>query len=137
MLARFAEGDWLSEGARRAIRLLAAFLSLTCAVIYALIGAGAIRVVTGDQTGIDGFGAISAAAFGLGALLLLFTDRRPTWALGALFQVVAIVMYFVVAEKRTPPFEAWGLGLKAIQGVLLVLLVALLARPPERRHGGL
>lgn len=133
---------------RQRIRYSAAAISLTAAIIYVLIGFEILSIVDLAPAGAPdllGFGLASGAAFLLGAALLLATDRRGLWILGAAFQVMVIAMYFVVAEQRIPPFETWGILLKVLQvailGFLVFLIVnrigptneALPAEPPGQR----
>lgn len=40
-------------------------------------------------------------------------------------------MYVVVSAERIPAFEAWGLGIKALQIGLLGAFVAMLVRQPR------
>jgi hypothetical protein len=97
-------------------------------VVYGLIGAGVLHVVEGapeQAPSLVVFGAMAGGAFLLGAVLLLRFDRRMLWWLGAAFQALAIVLYFNVAPQRVPPYEVWGLSLKAAQLALLALLLAL------------
>ena len=118
--------------ARRTVRYVAAALSATMAAIYALIGLGVLDVggSAADKEGLWMFGAMAASAFALGAVLLLATDRRWLWILGVAFQMFVYVMYLVVSERRTPPFEIWGITLRIIQLPLLAALVALVVTPP-------
>lgn len=125
-----------SLGRRRAVRYLAAVASGIVAALYFLIGFGQLQVVDkveGDAPSLILFGLPAGSAFVLGALLLLATDRRRLWILGAAFQVLAIVMYFQVAPRRTPPFEEWGILIKLLQAGILAGLVYLVVRPPEGR----
>ena len=78
------------------------------------------------------FGLSAGSAYLLGALLLLLTDRRVPWILGAILQVGVIVMYVNVAPQRTPPYEAWGITIKVLQFALLGLLAYLAIRAPQR-----
>lgn len=120
---------------RHAIRLVGATAAALMALIYLLIGVGALQVVD-PATQADSllpFGAAAGAAFLLGAVLLAFTDRRWLWVLGAAFQVAVAIMYVVVGQQRTPPFEPWGITLRLIQIPLLAILVYLAVRPPEGR----
>jgi len=113
---------------RRRLRWAAAVLSLANAAVYALIGAGALHVVAGapgEGPSLVVFGALAGGAFLLGAVLLMRFDRRALWWIGAGFQAFAIATYFNVAPQREPPYEAWGLSLKAAQVVLLALLLIL------------
>jgi hypothetical protein len=123
-----------SDSRRRAIRYLAALLSAGAALVYLLIGFDGIKIVDeAPATGGDllPFGLLSGAAFGLGAILLVVSDRRVLWILGGLFQVFVIGMYFVVAPQREPAFEPWGIGLKVVQVVLLAALAYLALRQPR------
>ena len=109
---------------RRRVRYLAALASVATASLYFGIGLGLLKVsdATKDAPPILIFGASAGAAFVLGAVLLLAFDRRILWLLGALLQVVVIVMYVRVSEQRNPPFELWGITIKALQVVILAAL---------------
>jgi hypothetical protein len=65
------------------------------------------------------FGLIAGCGFTVLAVSLLVIKRRFVWILGALLQVMAIAMYFKVGPSRTPHYEAWGLGLRAPQALIL------------------
>jgi hypothetical protein len=118
---------------RRTIRLGAAALAASMAVIYFLIGLGVITVVEGqaDDPSMLVFGAMAGGAFLLGAILLAELDRRWLWIVGALFQVFVIWGYVAIAPQRDPAFEVWGILLRIIQVPLFIALVALAMRPPE------
>ncbi len=45
-----------------------------------------------------------------------------------------IIGYFAIASSRDPHVEAFGLAMKAIQTVLLVLLVYLAVKAPARKR---
>ncbi|MEJ2218626.1 MAG: hypothetical protein P8099_18715 [Gemmatimonadota bacterium] len=118
------------------VRIAAGALALGNAVVYLLIGVGVARVAEaagGADVSLLAFGLVAGTAFVLGAGLLFFFERRLLWLLGALFQVFAIAMYFVVAPQRTPPYEAWGVSLKVAQVALLVALVYLASTAASRR----
>jgi hypothetical protein len=117
---------------RRIIRHVAAAISGLTALLYLLIGLEVLQVVeatTEEAPGMLEFGVMAGTAFLFGAVLLVATDRRILWALGALFQIGVIVMYVVVGPQRSPSFEVWGLTIKALQLVLLAALVYLAVRP--------
>ncbi len=129
-----------SQGARvetrRRVRLAAAWLSLTDALVYLLIGVQVVRVVepaSADASFMLAFGGLSAAAFLLGAVLLWRFDRRPLWVLGAAFQAFVVLAYFSVAPQRTPPYEFWGVALKVTQLALLAALTYLAVLPTSVR----
>jgi hypothetical protein len=119
---------------RRTIRHVAAGLAAAMATIYYLIGAGVLTVVTGqaDDPSMLGFGAAAGSAFLLGAILLVAFDRRMLWIVGGVFQVLVMIMYFVVAPERSPAFEVWGIVLRILQVPLFASLVYLALHPAER-----
>ena len=120
---------------RHAIRLGGAAASGLMALIYFGIGLGVLQVVDpATQTeSLLPFGAAAGGAFLLGAALLSTTDRRPLWVLGAIFQVAVAIMYVVVSQQRTPPFEVWGITLRIIQVPLFAALLYLALKSPESR----
>jgi hypothetical protein len=121
-------------GRRRAVRYVAAGLSAACAAVYFAIGFGLVVPVetTTDGPSLLPFGVAAGIAFAVGAVLLLRIDRLGPWIMGAILQVLAIVLYVVVAERRTPPFEAWGILLKVAQAAILASLVWLILAPGGR-----
>lgn len=118
----------------RALRVVTAALATAAAVIYLLIGFEVLQVVdTGpSDPNLLWFGISAAAAFLFGAVVILVSERMLLWAAGAVFQVFAIFAYVGVAEDRTPPYEFWGILLRVVQGLILLALVALIARYPQR-----
>lgn len=130
---------WMSRGhperRRRRVRFFAAASSIATATLYFGIGAGIVKVVdaTRDAPDLFMFGVAAGAAFALGAMLLLALDHRGLWLLGAVLQVIVIVMYVAVSPQRTPPFEPWGILIKALQAAILVALAYLVIRQPVPR----
>jgi uncharacterized protein len=122
---------------RLSLRRLGALICVGIAGVYALIGLEIVTVATAGDAEVDiavfGFGA--AAIFLVGAVLLLTVDRKPVWVVGAALQVMVIAMYVAVGSDRTPSFEAWGLGLRVPQLVLLGILVTLVVRPAQVAAG--
>ena len=118
---------------RRTIRLAAAGVSATMAVIYYLIGIGLLPVLN-EGVSTDGlvvFGAMAGSAFLLGAVLLLEFDRRVFWILGFALQIFVFWGYFSIAPQRDPAFEMWGITLRVLQLPLIALLFYLAVRPPQ------
>jgi hypothetical protein len=74
---------------------------------------------------------VAGVLFAALAVLLLITASRRVFIAGAVLQVVVLVMYLVVSAERVPAFEAWGLGIKALQVGLLAAFVAMLVRQPR------
>lgn len=116
---------------RRMIRYAAAGLAAVTAVLYLLIGLHLITVLDGnaDQT----WGLAPAAAYALGAALLVGYDRRLVWILGALLQVFVIYTYFNLAAQRSPAYEVWGIAIRVVQFSLLAVLAYLATRPGSER----
>lgn len=116
---------------RRTIRYAAALIAAAMASIYVLIGLGVVKVVDDQPVGADlfGFGMAAAALFATGAVLLVAFDRRALWVLGAILQVGVAVLYVAVSVQRDPPFEVWGVTLRALQVPLFAALVYLAVRP--------
>ncbi len=128
---------------RRLVRYAAAALSALCAIVYVLIGFGLIYPLdegSAETPGLLFFGVSAGLAFALGAFLLVTTDRRPVWILGAIFQVVVVWAYVSVADKRDPPYEPWGIALKIAQVAILAALAYLIATTrtgqPDGATGG-
>lgn len=119
---------------RRTIRYVAAPLCAVTAVLYLLIGLRVLIVLDGnaDQT----WGLAPAAAYALGAGLLVAYDRRLLWILGAILQVFVIYTYFNLASQRTPAFEVWGIVIRVVQVMILIALVYLEVRLPLPRSNG-
>lgn len=125
-----------SQRHRMTVRYLAAAASALTALLYFGIGLGVLKVVDEGAAGGPGlleFGASAGAAFALGAVLLVVVDHRGLWLLGALLQVIVLIMYLAVSPQRTPPFEAWGILIKILQAALLAGLAYLVVHVPERR----
>lgn len=116
----------------RAARIATAVLAAAMALVYALIGFEVLYIgetKPGDPS-LLWFGVPAALAFAFGAVVMVASDRKLVWALGALFQVFVIWAYFDVAPQRTPPFEVWGILLRVAQVPILVGLAYLLIRHP-------
>ncbi len=118
---------------RKLVRYAGAAMAAAMAVIYYLIGAGVLTVVTptGEEDGLLVFGILAGTAFAAGAALLLIFDARILWIAGALFQVLVVLMYIAVAPQRDPHFEVWGITLRLIQIPLIAGLLYLAIRAPH------
>jgi len=120
---------------RLTIRHVAAFLAAATATIYLLIGLSIVHVVeipAGEDPNVQlYFGLPAALAYAFGAGLLLVTDRRWLWVLGAVLQVMVIAMYLAVSTTREPAFEGWGITLRVLQALLLGALLYLAVTPRE------
>ena len=115
-----------SAGNRFRFGLAAA--AVVVGIVYTLIAVHAIRVaeMTGDMAGKEFpylVMAAAAAAFWLGAVLLVLFDKRLVYLLGAAVQVVVLIGYFAIASMRDPHYEGWGVTMKAVEVVMLAMLL--------------
>ncbi|TVR22851.1 MAG: hypothetical protein EA389_13095 [Ilumatobacter sp.] len=123
-------------GNRRVIRLVTATLAATSAVIYVLIGVDAVTVIEDQAETSAAPLFVAAALFGVLAVLLVITSARSVLIGGAVLQVAVLLGYVAIAVERTPAYEAWGIGQKVLQAVILVALVELIRRPhPDGGRG--
>ena len=113
---------------RPAIRYFAAALAALMTIIYFLIGFNIVSVIAKPEDQI--FGIFAGVAFALGMVLLVATDRRVLWILGAVFQIFVFYTYFSLAPQRVPTYEIWGVLLRVIQIPLLIALAYLALRLP-------
>jgi hypothetical protein len=116
----------------RRIELFAAGVAATTAIIYFLIGFEVLAIgqpADGSEGDILGFGLASGAAYLIIAGLLVAVRRRWAWIAIALFVAITIVIYFAAAGVREPPFETWGLLIKALQVILMGSVVYLVKAP--------
>lgn len=111
---------------RALMRYIAAAISCAAASVYVFIATNVVTVME-DQTAEAPVPPIVAAILlAVVAGLLMRSDRRGVLIGAISVQAFLIVFYFLVAIEREPAFEAWGIGLKLAQGVVLVLLTWLL-----------
>ena len=120
-------------------RYLAVAAAAVAAGLYLLIGIGVLSVGT-DSTGarpdLLPFGAMAGGTFAVAAVLLLLTRSRIVWLGVAVWSAIVIVAYVAFADLRTPPFEVWGLSVKAAQAVLLGAALFLAMRAPAADRAG-
>jgi peptidoglycan/LPS O-acetylase OafA/YrhL len=113
----------------RPIPMTAAVLaSLAAGLVYLLIGLGVVSVGTSTQdatTDLFGFGVSMAVASLAVAALLWFVPQRRILIGVVGFQLLVLIGYVLAAGLREPPFELWGLLIKACQAVVLVAAILL------------
>ena len=124
--------DRSKETRVRLAQLTATVAALATALLYLLIGLGVLNIGTSTQdTGnqdLLGFGVASGVVYVTVAALVYLIKRRVVWILTAVLDFLVIVMYFAVASVRQPPYEIWGLLIKALELVLLGALIYLIYR---------
>ena len=131
---RFGRAAGHAELARR----VAVASAAAAAVLYFLIGLGVISVgeaAAGGAPDLFAFGAMAGGAFVATAILLLRFASRTLWLLVALLQIAVVVGYVAAADIRTPPYELWGLLIKAAQLVVLGAVAYLFLQPGRQRLG--
>jgi hypothetical protein len=110
----------------------AVLASLVAGLVYLFIGLGLVSVGASTQqatTDLFGFGVVMAVASVAIAALVWFVPQRRI-LLGVVgFQLLLLVGYVLAAGLREPPFELWGLLIKACQAVVLVAAVILVTEP--------
>ena len=119
------------------IRHIGTVAALLMAGIYYLIGLGVLNVggaTVGETTDLFAFGMGAGTAFLATATVFALTDRRWIWSLALVFQVLVFAMYVAISGMRVPPFEMWGLTLRALQLVVIASLVYLTLRAPAPTH---
>lgn len=117
---------------RQVLRLVAVALSAVVAALYAVVGFElvSVRGVTGVEPGPAVPLVIAAFAFAALTAALALRPRPPVYIAGIVLSLVVLIGYVVVAPSRHPPFEAWGLSIKAVEILLLAVLFRLLLWRP-------
>lgn len=92
-------------------------------LVYGAIYLGVVEVGRADPGELGVLGAAGLIHLALAGLLLV-SDSRLVWGGIALFQIAIGAMYFGVAPDRDPAFEIWGLTIRALSAVLVVVLIA-------------
>jgi hypothetical protein len=110
----------------------AAITASAIAAVYALIYAGVLSVGRADSGELGILGVAAAVHLVLAAALWMLPRRRLLVGTVVL-QLLLGAMYVAVAPERDPAFEVWGLTIRGLSFVLIVLLVAAVA---QRGGGG-
>lgn len=109
-----------------AVTAAAGGLAAGVAVLYFIVGFEIVDVfpAAAATTGPIVPLVVAGTLFGVLALFLALRPRAGVMLAGAGLQVLVLLGYVLVAAERDPAFEAWGLTIKALQVVLLAMLVA-------------
>jgi hypothetical protein len=114
----------------------AAAISTLIAVLYGLIWAGVLSVVTEAEPGELGVLGVASVVFLVSAALIWRFASHLLWIGTAVLQVLVIWMYVAVGAERDPAFEVWGISIRVAQVALIGVLVALLVRSARQRRDG-
>jgi hypothetical protein len=106
----------------------AAGISTLIAVLYGLIWADVLTVVTDAEPGELGILGVAGVVFLVLAALLWRFASRVLWVGATILQALMIWMYVAVGAERDPAFEVWGISIRVAQVALIGVLVALLVR---------
>lgn len=128
-----AEGAAASTDRRR---YAAVGLCLGIAVLYGLIWSGAVPAIDGAEPGDRAILGVAGVLFVLLAGLLWWVRHRALWVATILLQLAMIAMYVAVGAEREPPFELWGLAVRVLQVVLIVVLASSLVTASRGRRPG-
>jgi hypothetical protein len=112
---------------RRPWHRAAALTTAAIAAVYALIYAGVLSVGRAD-TGELGILGVAAVVHLVLAATLWTWPRRALLVGTIVLQLLLGAMYVAIAPERDPSFEVWGLTIRGLSLVLLVLLVAALVQ---------
>ena len=129
-----------SEGAhlsRHTVRYVGAAAATVTAVLYLLVGFEVLPVgepTSGGPSDLLAFGLMAGGTFAVAAVALLLRDSRILSAAVAIWSLVTIVGYFAFAGLREPPFEIWGLAIKAGQVFVFGAAAYLAMRRPAHAH---
>jgi hypothetical protein len=107
------------------MRYLGAAAAWASAILYYLIGFGVLDIgeaKDGAATDLLGFGLVTGTSFLVAGALVLLVHRRWLIALIGLLDLAVIIGYFAVSGVREPPYEVWGLTIKGLQVVLLLVI---------------
>jgi hypothetical protein len=124
--------DPISSTSVSTARLAAVLASIAAGITYLFIGLGFVSVGQSTQTAttdLFAFGLLMAGfSWVVAVLLWAFASSRPVLVGVAIVQLIALVGYVAAWSLRDPPFELWGIVIKVCQAIVLVGVIALLAR---------
>lgn len=113
--------------------------AIAVSALYGLIGTGVLSVgesTTDGATDLFAFGMLMGAMYLATAAALWWWHGRIGLALVAGFQLIPLLGYVAAAGLREPPFELWGVLIKAGQLVVLIAAVALASQAGRRALPG-
>ena len=111
----------------------AAVTTLVIAAVYGLIFVGVLSVGRAE-TGELGILGVAGAVHVVLAVGLWARPRRLLLAGTAVLQVLLGAMYVAIAPERDPSYEVWGLTIRVLSVLLVLLLVAAFVQNPWARR---
>jgi hypothetical protein len=107
----------------RPLHRAAAVTTLVIAALYALIFAGVLSVGRAEAGELGILGVAGAVHLVLAAALWVWPHQILLVGT-ALLQLLLAAMYVAIAPERDPSYEVWGLTIRSLSLVLVVLLAA-------------
>lgn len=100
---------------------VAASIAVAIALLYGSIATGLVELpgAGAEERAILG----AAGAVSVALALLLLRPRRWVWAVVVVVQLTSFAMYLAIATDRDPAFEPWGIAIRALSVVLVVVVV--------------
>jgi len=111
----------------------AAATTLVIAAVYALIFGGVLSVGRAEAGELGILGFAGAVHLVLAAGLWVW-PRRLLLVGTAVLQVLLGAMYVAIAPERDPSYEVWGLTIRVLSVLLVILLVAAFVQNPWARR---
>ena len=109
----------------------AALTALLVAGVYGLLAAGVLDLGAADSGELGILGVAGVVHLLLAAGLWLW-PRRVLLSATVLLQLALAAMYVAIAPERDPSYEVWGLTIRALSAVLVVLAILAMARGAGR-----
>jgi hypothetical protein len=130
-----AQREGSPVGTRVPLRTVAAALAGAIALIYGLLYLDVLSI-EGATDGERGILGVAAGVFVVLGLLLWRRRSRLLWTAVVVIQVIMAAMYLAIAPDRDPAFEVWGVSIRALSFVLVVVIVKLWLEARRDRGGG-
>lgn len=99
--------------------------------VYGLLAAGVLDLGAADSGELGILGVAGVVHLLLAAGLWLW-PRRVLLSATVLLQLALAAMYVAIAPERDPSYEVWGLTIRALSAVLVVLAILAMARGAGR-----
>ncbi|MFU8839453.1 MAG: hypothetical protein ACNA8R_01870 [Nitriliruptoraceae bacterium] len=112
----------------------ASLLAVMIALLYLLLATGVLDLGDADRGELGILGAAGVLHLVIAAALW-WRPRR--WLLAAVVavQLAMAAMYVAIAPERVPPYELWGLTIRALSALLVLALVLGLVAGRRARPG--
>lgn len=110
----------------------AALTAVVIAAVYGLLAAGVLDLGAAESGELGILGVAGGVHLLLAAALWTW-PRRLVLSTTVVLQLALAAMYVAIAPERDPHYEVWGVTIRALSVLLVVLAIAALARGGRRR----